>query len=255
MFPGDFHGVRLLVASCDRYADVWPGFWGCFRKFWPDFPFQISMITNERVCQDAPEGTRNIRVGTDKGWCKNLATALKDVTDPNIFLFQEDFYLRQPVPTADVLMATYWFIQQARYPVLYFSRRWPVRTPLHPGAFWGECDHEGRPRMDLLPGIFKRDALVDLLDWLEQQIALRGISRVSQGGDQEGLSPGFPIEFETGGSEWMMVRGLKSLDLSSERGAIHRANATYRGQWARDIMDIQAKTGVAFDLKARPVQQ
>ena len=46
----------VLCCSCDKYADLQPKFLALFRKYWPDCPFPLVLVT-----ESAPE-TLNPRI-------------------------------------------------------------------------------------------------------------------------------------------------------------------------------------------------
>ena len=93
--------VTLVVSSCDLFYDVWVPNFCLMRKFWPDCPFPVKLITNQIAIDDGPIG--NIRLGPDRGWSNNLLTALEQVKTPYVMYFQEDHFLMRPVNTDAVL--------------------------------------------------------------------------------------------------------------------------------------------------------
>lgn len=93
--------VTLLVSSCDLFYDIWVPNFCLMRKFWPDCPFPVKLLTNNISIDEGPIG--NIRLGPDRGWSNNLIAALDHVTTPYVMYFQEDHFLMRPVHTDTVL--------------------------------------------------------------------------------------------------------------------------------------------------------
>ena len=42
---GKSESCTVLVASCDKYADLLGPFSALWRKFWPDCPFEVVLVT------------------------------------------------------------------------------------------------------------------------------------------------------------------------------------------------------------------
>jgi len=36
----------VLIASCDAYSDAWAPFFALMKKYWPDCPYPIYLISN-----------------------------------------------------------------------------------------------------------------------------------------------------------------------------------------------------------------
>lgn len=88
----------LLVASCDAYSDAWPPFFALFRKYWPDCPYPVYLMTNH----ERPEipGVRILALGEDAKWASNMLRALEIMPCEQLLYFQEDYFLQRPVSTA-----------------------------------------------------------------------------------------------------------------------------------------------------------
>lgn len=87
----------ILVASCDRYADLWRPYFGLLRMRWPDRPFPVVLITEER----RPElpGVYALCLGAGLDWSTLMIRALDTVSTPYVLLTLEDFFLRRTVDT------------------------------------------------------------------------------------------------------------------------------------------------------------
>ncbi|MDQ6655157.1 MAG: hypothetical protein M3Y80_05015 [Verrucomicrobiota bacterium] len=97
----DFAGsVSIVVSSCDRFFDAWRPFAFFFRKFWPDCPFAVHLITNELGVRS--DFIRPLAVGPDRGWASNMQTALSRIETPYVLYFQEDYFLTAPVDEAQL---------------------------------------------------------------------------------------------------------------------------------------------------------
>ena len=90
----------LLVASCDSYADLWKPYFALLRRHWPDCPFPVALITEER--DPALDGVRALCLGTGRDWSSLLLGALDAIGTPYVLLTLEDFFLRSGVDTSRV---------------------------------------------------------------------------------------------------------------------------------------------------------
>ena len=87
--------TAILVISCDRYADLWPYFFGCFFEYWPDCPYRLVLGTN-RLRYDDPR-VATICIGEDKDYSSNLAAMLEKIDEEWVIGFVEDILLSAPI--------------------------------------------------------------------------------------------------------------------------------------------------------------
>ncbi len=87
--------IAVLVASCDKYGDLWPLFFELFAKFWPDCPHRVHLLTNH--FRPALPGVVILPVGDDTSWSGNLRRALHLIHADYILLLVDDLFLCAPV--------------------------------------------------------------------------------------------------------------------------------------------------------------
>ena len=92
----------VLVASCDKYADLLRPFSVLWKKFWTDCPFETVLVT-ETAPVEVLGFDRIVACGAGGNWCRRLVTALEQIGTPYVILLCDDYYLNQPVDTALVL--------------------------------------------------------------------------------------------------------------------------------------------------------
>lgn len=91
----------LLVSSCDGYADLWRPYFTLLEKRWPDRPFPVALVTEEK---DAGlPWVRSLRLGSGMDWSTRNLRALDAITTPWVLFTLEDFFLRRRTNTAQVL--------------------------------------------------------------------------------------------------------------------------------------------------------
>lgn len=82
--------MHIVVPSCAAYSDAWGPFVALFRKYWPDCPYPVTLITD---CADQSWDLGNvIALGSDSGWCANFLKGLEQIKAERILLLQEDFW-------------------------------------------------------------------------------------------------------------------------------------------------------------------
>ena len=95
----------VLVASCDKYADLLRPFSALWRRFWPDCPFEVVLVTEtepadaKALCFD-----RVVACGAGGNWCSRLVQALDAISTPYVLMLCDDYYLESSVDTAMIKM-------------------------------------------------------------------------------------------------------------------------------------------------------
>lgn len=91
----------LLVASCDAYSDLWEPYFALISRYWPDCPFPIALITENK--RPNLGRVRALHLGQGLDWSSLLLRALDAVSTPYVLLSLEDFFLRRTVDTQRVI--------------------------------------------------------------------------------------------------------------------------------------------------------
>jgi hypothetical protein len=89
--------VAFVVVSCDKYADLWDPFFHCLQKYWPDCPYKVYLVTNEKDYTDTAASV--IKIGTDRSYSDNLRAAIAQIDEPWLILWLEDVFISKPVDT------------------------------------------------------------------------------------------------------------------------------------------------------------
>ena len=92
----------VLVCSCDKYADLLAPFSELWRKFWPDCPFEVALVT-ETAPQNSLCFDRIFACGKGGNWCSRLVNALGEIATPYVLMLCDDYYLDKPVDTTLML--------------------------------------------------------------------------------------------------------------------------------------------------------
>ena len=82
----------VIVSSWDGFADCWPFFVHGLKKYWPDCPWRVLLMTTGSLPQF--EGIETLNLREDRGWASNLKRTLEHVSTPYVLYLQEDYWTR-----------------------------------------------------------------------------------------------------------------------------------------------------------------
>lgn len=88
--------LTILVTSCDKYSDLWMPFIKLFKKFWPDCPYKMGLISETIICEEFDE---TILCGEGKSSTETICIALNRLTTPYVLLLCDDYFLIDYVNT------------------------------------------------------------------------------------------------------------------------------------------------------------
>lgn len=214
--------IAVLVLSCDKYADLWPSFFRCFRKNFPTGEWPVYLGSNTKTC-DEP-GVTTILSGDDPDWSTSCKRILEQIPERKLFIVLEDLFASSPVDEG-LLSATieFLFAKDAK-----FIRYWHVL------ALDGATEHpdigsfaRGAPYRATVCGFWDREFLTSLL--------LEGES---------------PWNFEILGSyRTSYVDGFYGL----RRSLFESKNLVEKGSWIPESVAWARENGLALDLDTRPM--
>lgn len=87
--------IAVVVLSCDKYKDLWPPFFQCFFKYWPDCPYELFLFSNEEVYFD--KKVKTILSGPDKDWSSSVKTCLNQIDHEYVLILFDDVFLMESV--------------------------------------------------------------------------------------------------------------------------------------------------------------
>lgn len=82
--------MKILVISCDKYADTFELFHYCMEKYWPDHP-EVYYATESVI-------NPYYKTLCHKGeWTNRISEAVKEIDDNHILIMCDDVFIRQQV--------------------------------------------------------------------------------------------------------------------------------------------------------------
>ncbi|WP_143330270.1 hypothetical protein [Chromobacterium haemolyticum] len=92
--------LAIVIASCDKYADLWEPLFGEFFRHWPDCPYPVYLVANHRCYPDRRVTT--LLAGDDIDWSSTIAAALDQIDHSHVLFWIDDAFLAAPVRTSRV---------------------------------------------------------------------------------------------------------------------------------------------------------
>jgi len=88
----------ILVISSDGYKDIWPPFFYCIEKNWPDCPFPVYLGSNTIIYEGYTK-LSTLLSGPDLDWSSSLINILDQIDQEYLFVILEDFLIISKVDT------------------------------------------------------------------------------------------------------------------------------------------------------------
>jgi len=123
--------LTIIVTSCDKYADLWKPFSMLFKRYWPDCPYGLKLVTESPAREGDFVFDEVISCGRI-GWGDRLALALEQVKTPYVLLLCDDYLLCDRVENAKMEH----FIDLAEKYAVGNLRM--IQSPRHSGLFSAE---------------------------------------------------------------------------------------------------------------------
>ena len=92
--------LTLLLVSYDGYSDMWPTFFECKEKFWPDCPYPIVLANNEK--DFAASNLKVLNCGKEAQWSTRTRMALENIDTKYVMFLLEDLFISDKVKTEHI---------------------------------------------------------------------------------------------------------------------------------------------------------
>lgn len=212
----------VLVLSCDKYSDIWPAFFECFRKNFPAGNWPVFLGSNTKTCREPNVIT--IYSGSDPDWSTSYKRILEQIPQKKIFVILEDLLLSSKMDEDEFTALVDFMFEKDANHIRYWARPAPD-IPLG-NSLVGECA-KGAPYRATVCGFWDRDYLLGLL--------LEGEN---------------PWNFEIMGSYRTSYSGGFYATTSP---LCEFKNMIEKGRWIPASVDWANSNGVSLPLEARPM--
>lgn len=92
--------LGIVVASCDKYSDLWEPLFGEFFQNWPDCPYPVYLVANHKRHSDTRVTT--LLAGDDVDWSSTIAAALEKIEYSHVLFWIDDAFLNKLVKTSEI---------------------------------------------------------------------------------------------------------------------------------------------------------
>ncbi len=148
----------VLVLSCDKYSHIWPAFFKCWQKYFPDCRLPVYLGSNTQPFQH--NSVKTLLSNGDPDWSTSLLRILDQIPEKRIFIILEDLLLASPMNTGHFSQAFDFMVKkQAKYIKYYLPSYWDEDVPGEPFRILAR----GNPRRHSVVAFWDKEYLKSIL--------------------------------------------------------------------------------------------
>lgn len=215
------NSFAILVLTCDKYSDLWPAFFKCFRQNFPAGDWPVYLGSNTKECHEPNVIT--VLSGDDTDWSSSFKRILQQIPEKKIFVILEDIFISSKTDENTLKSVVNFMFEKDANLIRY---RPPAPDLATDNPLIGEC-LKGAPYRATVCGFWDRDYLLGLL--------LEGEN---------------PWNFEILGS-YRTSYSDRFYAMTSP--LFEFQNMIEKGQWVPVCVNWASQQGIPIDLEARPV--
>jgi hypothetical protein len=154
----------MLIASCDRYSDVWRPFFRLKSLHWKQCPYPTYLGSESKEIPDLNYNFQYLHVGKQTSWTAQMRAYLNLLPYEYILLSLEDFFLRKKVDQNIIDLALMW-LHQNTYASSFRLNPLPRPTICNSSdpLGVGEYSKAERYRVSTQAGFWRKKDLIQLL--------------------------------------------------------------------------------------------
>lgn len=92
--------LGIVVASCDKYSDLWEPLFGEFFRHWPECPYPVYLVANHKRHPDSRVTT--LLAGDDVDWSSTISAALEQIGHSHVLFWIDDAFLNKNVSSSEI---------------------------------------------------------------------------------------------------------------------------------------------------------
>jgi hypothetical protein len=220
-----YEHFAILVTSCDKYSDLWDGFFSQLDKNL-SIPVKKYLLTNHQKYDGKyAHQVQTILVGDDLNWSDGLSKALHQISERKLFIIVEDFFVSAPIDSGLMERVINFSIAEDTQLIHYETLPGSVDSGF---TEYAKCE-PGMPYLTGVCGIWDREYLKSLL--------INGES---------------PWQFEVYGS----YRAQFSADriYCSKTPLFEFKNMIQKGAWVKSNIAWAKKSNIPLSYERRTIQ-
>lgn len=174
----------LVVSSSDKYEDTWYPYFELIKKYWPQHPHQICLITETKQCHIDGLNIRVFNYEAQYSWSERLYRTLEQLDAKYIIFSLEDFFLLGSVDNGQIERCLEWMEQDADIVQcrLYACDDDTLTEDERYAPFRWVNNDTRYLRADTQAAVWKRTELMQLIDLRENpwQFEINASTRIKQ---------------------------------------------------------------------------
>ena len=215
----------ILVTSCDKYSDLWEGFFSQLDKNL-SIPVKKYLLTNHQKYDGKyAHQVQTILVGDDLNWSDGLGKALNQIQERKLFIIVEDIFILAPID-CNLMQEVIEFSASEDTQLIHYENM--------PGSIqsrfsgYAKCE-PGMPYLTGVCGIWDREYLKSLL-----------------------INGENPWQFEVYGSYRAQFSADRIYCLKTP--LFEFKNMIQKGAWVKSNIAWARKNNIPLDYERRPIQ-
>lgn len=101
--------LAIVVASCDKYADLWLPVVSQLNINWPDCPYNFYIVGNEQ--RRDFKNFKQLLVGQDRDWSTTMKAAIEQIDEDYVLFWLDDVFLNSKVDTQEIKKHFAWVVE------------------------------------------------------------------------------------------------------------------------------------------------
>lgn len=160
--------ITLVVSSCDKYADAWYPYFELLKKYWPDRPEKVCLITETKDYACDGLDIKVFNYDESLTWSERLYNTLAEITTKYIIFSLEDFFLLDYVKQERIDECYHWMEENPEIAVcrLVPSDNPNLKKTEHYKDFY-IADNSVGYRLDTQIALWNRETLMSFIDLSE----------------------------------------------------------------------------------------
>ncbi len=153
--------MKLVILTCDTHSWIIPIFNYFYKKYWPDSPYQIKIVTETKPVDG------DVFYAEEESWSTRLIKYLKQSSDDEFLITLEDYLIKSTVDTFRVKLAenlcsdNVGYVRLSNGPYKYFRKHTAHSFPIN-----GFRQYPVRDRFSMVAhmAFYKKQFLLDVLE-------------------------------------------------------------------------------------------
>ena len=149
--------LAIIIASCDKYADLWESVVSEFNKKWEDCPYNIYLVSNQK--KYSCDRVQQVLVGEDVDWSTTMQLAVQKIDEDYILFWLDDVFLDSSIDTCVIAKHFEWMFENEAD---FLRLRANPRPKEYSGAY-GKLSTKASYRVSIFATIWKKNVFLDLV--------------------------------------------------------------------------------------------